>query len=363
MSLSADSPRECRPLRAAVVGCGKMGAGDSSRLVGKVHPCLLPVGHAEALVQSEDYELVGFCDVDPEKAKAAAEVHGSEGFDDLSKLLRAKRPEVVTVATRTEVRPELVARLAASGTVRGIYAEKPFSRSIAECDAALEAVSSGGVKLVLGTPRRYLAVYREAHDLLRSGAMGALHRIEIGLAPGSLLLWTIPHFVDVMLWFAGSDEVETVAADCDFGAASISESVVDCDPVLKSAEVVFPNGVRGEMVESDCASIRLEGESGWLEIEESDPEGPMLRLGTKGKTDALERRVIGSRSGIVQALHELARTLAGAEAELVTLREIALQQRILSAIAFSSLNGGAKMDPAEVPADLAITGSFGGLYA
>lgn len=361
--MAADRSCGGRPLRAAVVGCGRMGVADSSRFAGKVHPSLLPVGHAEALAASEDYELVGFCDLDRGKAMAAAARYGAgRGFGDLSEMLEACRPEVVTVATRTEVRPGLVSRLAAEGTVRGIYAEKPFSRSVGECDTCLEAVAGGRVRLVLGTPRRYLEVYREAFRLVCSGGMGRLRSIHIHLAPGALLLWSVPHFVDLLILFAASTEVSTVEAECDFGGARVSAGEVDCDPVVQRAEVVFANGVFGKMVESDRFRVDLACEEGVVEIEESDPHGPLLRLSPRGG-GVVERRVVGARSGISQSLHELARALAGGEANLVSPREIALQQRILSAIACSALGGGGKVALQEVPADLTITGRFGTQYA
>ncbi len=356
------------PLRSAVVGCGRMGVEDSSRLQGKVHSCSLPVGHAETLALSDRFDLVAFCDLDFKKASEAAGKYGcGRPFVDVATMLQATAPEVVTVATRTRDRIPLVKSLIEGG-VRGIYAEKPFAQNLRDCVDCVELAEEQGTALILGTPRRYAAIYSKARNIALSGEWGEMREIRISLPPGTRLMWAVPHFVDLFLFFAGGSRWESLQAECMIEQSDALENGIDCDPVVTSARVEFVDGLVGTFLEADRFLVELDCEDASIQIFDYPIEGPLLRVLPRpghehSGSGPFEERVYGERSGTASAFEELARAVSGEQPLSLAPGEIVLQQSILSGIAVSSLQNARRIGPDEVPPDFTISGRSGNLYA
>ena len=114
-----------RPIRFAVVGCG--------RISGK---------HFEAIAQHVGRaELVAVCDTDPTALAAAQERTGSQGFSRFDELLRETTADAVILATPSGLHADQGILVARSG--RHVVAEKPMAtrwqdakRLVHECDQA-----------------------------------------------------------------------------------------------------------------------------------------------------------------------------------------------------------------------------------
>jgi scyllo-inositol 2-dehydrogenase (NAD+) len=351
------------PLKAAIVGCGRIGVARSARLAGRVHASMLPVSHAESMLATGKLDVVAFCDVDQAKAHEACSAYGTGApFSDLEAMLRQCAPEIVSVATRAQHRADIVQTLTARG-VRGIYAEKPFSRSLAECHAALRAVERAGAKLVLGTPRRYTRLHRRAREIAASGRLGQLTRISIGLDPRSLLLWTVPHYVDLLIFFAGGSRVGSVAATCEIPPEAVSGDVIDCDPVVQSAIIQFDNGVIGTLDSAERFGVTLVCERGAVQIFEARPAIRVVPASPAPQPDIEDEPIDDEMSGTVRAFGELADSVLQAQPAPISHDDVILNQALLIGIAVSSLRGGERTDLNQLPLNLSITGKLGGLYA
>ncbi len=77
------APITDRPIRFAVVGCGRISANHFSALD----------------VHATRAELVAVCDVDPVALSAARERTGAEGYHSLDELLARSSADVVVLAT------------------------------------------------------------------------------------------------------------------------------------------------------------------------------------------------------------------------------------------------------------------------
>ncbi len=350
-------------LKAAIVGCGKIGVASSTRLAGRVHASMLPVSHAESMIATGRLDVVAFCDVELAKAReASAAYRTGVPFANVEAMLRQHAPQIVSVATRAQQRPGIVQTLAAHG-VRGIYAEKPFSRSLAECHAATRAVEAAGSKLVLGTPRRYTRLYRRAREIVASGRVGRLLQVRIQLAPRSLLLWTVPHCVDILVFFAGAGSVAYVQAVCDIPRDAVFGDVIDCDPVVQSATVQFDSGVIGTLHTADRFGVALVCERGEVQIFE---EHSLLRLvctSLPHERDVHEELINDEISGTVRAFVELANSVQHDRRAPILREEVVLNQALLIGIAVSSIREGQRTGIDQLPPELSITGKLGSLYA
>jgi predicted dehydrogenase len=141
-------------IKVALIGCGGMGNY-----------------HAPELAKLPNAQLVGLCDLIPEKAQALADkVGGGRVCTDFRDLL----PEVdaVWVCTEPFHRVEIVTAAAQAG--KHIFTEKPIARSLADADTMLAAARAAHVKYMLGYCLRFWQPYRLIRETFARGELGAL---------------------------------------------------------------------------------------------------------------------------------------------------------------------------------------------
>ena len=202
---------DARPLRAVVAGCGNV-AGN----------------HAAAYRDLPGVDLVGCCDVAPERAAAFASRHGIEhSVADLGSLL-ALAPDVVSVCTPHPVHEQVVTAAAAHGA--HVLCEKPIAVDPAAAGRMVRACEDAGVTLGVLFQRRFWPAAARIRRALDTGLLGApilghasvlLHRDReyYASAPwrgswdtdgGGVLMTQAIHSVDLLQWFLG-DAVEVSA--------------------------------------------------------------------------------------------------------------------------------------------------------
>jgi len=326
----------------------------------------LPLSHAEAIQQTQGLELIALCDISQESLVRAGKMYDVEAlFADYRELVMQARPDILSIATRTSGRADIV-EFAADNGVRGIHAEKPLSLNMAECKRALNAVEVNGAKLTYGTLRRFMPVYQRAREMVSSGEIGEL--VEIRIEHGkTTLLWGHPHSVDLLLFFSGSKDVEYVQGVCEISEDFIHKNIVDCDPIVENAFVKFKNGVHGVLTCGSGMNTCLSGTKGKLavvadgshiEVNKPTPEG------YSGYYHNVNRiRTDPEMSGTERVFHELRDSVRGEGQISISTDEIAIGQSILFALVFSSLQGGRRLGLTELPDELTVTGRIGSLLA
>ena len=196
-------------LRAAVIGCGRIGAFTRKEIPLTLPKHFLPINHCAAVSATPGVTLVAVCDINQSSAtRASALYRVSHSYADYREMIKEQKPDIVTIATRTEHRPDII-KYAASNGVRGIYIEKPISRSLGAAKSAMRVVQSNGVSVAYGTYSRYLKVHRGVRDYIASGALGALKQIVVNYGRSGLL-WGHPHSVSLLAHYAGRRRVEFV---------------------------------------------------------------------------------------------------------------------------------------------------------
>ena len=354
-----------KKLRAAVIGCGRMGADFQRNEPIDLPPGWRPLTHAEAIQSTTGLELGGFCDPDRDRLDAAARQFGVEAcFTDPAKMLAELSPDIVTIATRTPERCALI-RLAAENGVLGIHTEKPFASSMAECKQTMDIVEKNGVKLTFGTIRRFMDIYRTARELVASGAIGDLQHICIEHGR-DMLFWSHPHSVDLLIFFAGCHDIEYVQGSCDIDPGAVSDELLDQDPVVENVVVKFANGLLGAITQGGGLNTRLTGSDGTLTIDADGANIEIRRRGNPSNAYFLEPEVVDSApemSGTQRAIKELRDAVTGGPVPSISLSDIKCGQHILLAIAHSSIAGGVRTALAEVGDSFTVTGRFGALHA
>jgi len=110
--------------KAAVIGCGKIGAEEWSYSADAK-----PATHAASFLSHEKIELAGLCDKNYKKVKTAEKFFpGVSGYISAEKMLGEIRPDIVSVATNPETHFEFV-KIAADFGAKAIICEKPMASS------------------------------------------------------------------------------------------------------------------------------------------------------------------------------------------------------------------------------------------
>ena len=143
--------------------------------------------HLKNRLGNDLIQVVALCDVDGEllkKAQATVKNAGkSEAFatKDFREILGRADVDSVLMALPDHWHALPVILAAQAG--KHCYTEKPFSMTIPEGRAMVEAVKRAGIVCQVGSQQRSSANFRRLVELTRSGALGEIKRVQVGL-PG-----------------------------------------------------------------------------------------------------------------------------------------------------------------------------------
>jgi predicted dehydrogenase len=169
----ADAPSN--RLRVGQIGCGR---------IATVHD--MP-----GVLQSELADIVAVCDLDSKRA-AAGKVFVEQSYREKN----AKPPEIAVYADAMELlaRKDIDAvvislpdhwhaetALAAARAGKDIYLQKPMTMTLAEGVLLRDEAQKSGRIIQVGSQQRSTEQFRRACELVRSGRVGQLRRVEIGL--------------------------------------------------------------------------------------------------------------------------------------------------------------------------------------
>lgn len=266
------------PKRAAVVGLGGQAQKD----------------HLPALADCRLAELVGVCDVDPQRAAAQADQRRVPGFTDVGCLLREVRPDFAIVAVPHHAGRAVITACAEAGV--HVLKEKPFATDPHEAAELAALCEKTGIELMVTVQRRFHPIYAAALQLLDQigtpylvegrytfhcpdPATGWRGRAE--LAGGGCLADMGYHLIDLVLWYLGLPD--RVMADTSAAAAPGAEYDAE-DTAL--VHLAYNSGLYGSLLVSRSAGPKTEhlaitGPHGTLAIERGavrllDPAGQVV---------------------------------------------------------------------------------------
>ena len=197
-------------LKAAVIGCGRMGAEPSERFEGRIPSGWTPISHVESFIQAKDVELVALAEINSMRLEWAGKFyHIDTLFENFKDLFRAVSPDIIGIATRTPEKLNIIQEACKCGT-KGVYIEKPLANNLLDSKKILDDAKKANMLISYGVNRRYHSLYRQARDLIRAGEIGELLEIviEYGESP---LLWSHPHSVDLMIFLSERRPIEVQA--------------------------------------------------------------------------------------------------------------------------------------------------------
>ena len=131
--------------------------------------------HVSRLRNNPFIKVCGTYDIDPERQKAA-EKAGLKAYPSAEAVLSDKTVDAVLIATPNDVHPGYVISAAEAG--KNIICEKPAADSVKEFDGMCAAADKAGVVFAVHQNRRWDSDYLMVKDIISSGVLGRLQRIE-----------------------------------------------------------------------------------------------------------------------------------------------------------------------------------------
>src|SRR5581483_6953548 len=199
-----------RPIRIAVVGCGRIAAN-----------------HFKAIeAHRNDLQLVAVCDNDPQALEAAQKRHGVPGYGSIVELLKSE-VDVVALCTPSGLHP-LHAVLAARAGYH-VITEKPMATRWSDGLAMVRECDEAGVHLLVVKQNRRNSTLQLLKSALDARRFGRVHMVLINVFwsrpqsyydsakwrgtwefDGGALMNQASHYVDLIDWLIGP--VESVQA-------------------------------------------------------------------------------------------------------------------------------------------------------
>lgn len=252
-------------LTAAVLGLGAIGSGREVEVADAVLGQPVPHTHVGAYLASKKTRLVAVCDPSLDRRRDFVRVWGPDvtrpvrSYAWLDDLLQHEKVDLLSIAVPDDQHASSILR--AAPHVRGILCEKPLATSVRDADAALEACRRHGTAMTVNYTRRWIPLYREAHRLAQSGAIGRLNSMIASLSSARPMLFRNgSHLLDLMLFCSG-EQPTAVSAELGRGFRAYGQHYSGdggTDPRTDpsgSALIRFTNDVVGHLQVSEGLPI------------------------------------------------------------------------------------------------------------
>ncbi len=216
---------------------------------------------------------------DSERARAYAEKYAIPAVaDDYAALISRDDVDIVYNALPPAGHAQWT--IAALQAGKPVLCEKPFARNAAEAEAMVAASRAAGLPLLEAFHYRFHTVIRQAEDMVRQGALGALHtgaaefNLSIPRSPGELR-WSREQgggaMMDLGCYPLHAMRTLTGMEPEVVSAQAVFDNEGDGADAAMRAELVFPGGVSVSIACSMISEnreiwLRLDGERGRLEI-------------------------------------------------------------------------------------------------
>ncbi len=200
------------PMRVALVGSG-----------------MVSKNHIEGIKASPGVELAVAVDLDPNRAKEAADLAGGNArwSTQLDEVLADPEIDVAAILLPHHVHAQFTLRALSAG--KHVLVEKPMALTLKDCAEMIKAAEANQRLLAVGQVLRFRAAHRVAHEAIRSGVIGSpVHTIRHRYASrgsvtqqlewsrdakstGGLLYGNGSHEMDAVLWMLQERPVRVYA--------------------------------------------------------------------------------------------------------------------------------------------------------
>ena len=212
--------------------------------------------HALAVRSMDGACLYAICDTNEDLVNACAkELQVTRIFNDYREMVADSALDAIIIASPDQLHCQMVVDVLNAG--KHVLCEKPLALTREDCEAIVEAVEKSDRKFMVGQICRYTPGFKQAKDIIESGAIGELTFVESEYAHDYTEIYAKEtwrsdpkrngvvgggcHAVDLLRWIAGDPE-EVMS----YGTHKTFENVTPYDDT-HVAIMKFPNNVIGKV--------------------------------------------------------------------------------------------------------------------
>lgn len=332
-------------LRAALIGCGNIGAR----------------AHAPSYAKIAEVDLAVVCDTIVDLASSVAAGAGAEASFDYRRVLERADIDLVDICTPTVSHAEIA--IAALEAGKHVLCEKPLARNLTEAQTIVAAARRTGRKLMVGYVRRFDQRYLEIKAAIDAGAIGRpvfIRRADRQRLPfpadswfwrpemgGGAILDIGIHQADMFRWYFGADAVSVYAvgrqvrdvarAAGSFDHAFITYTFPEGRVGLGEAGWSYPDGFGAYF-----ASLDVLGDSGKIQYSDRDAS-PMFVVDEQGRAShpRYSRFMATLEQAFVAEIRHFARCIRDDQTPIVSWRDALAAQEMATAALLSAQRGEA----------------------
>ena len=108
------------------------------------------------------------------RESALKRLNCKKGYEDYREMLKVEKPDFISICPRHVDQRVPMIEAACEAEVGGIYVEKPFARSMAECDQIVQACQSSGTKIAVAHRNRYHPALPVVKKIIADGIIGKI---------------------------------------------------------------------------------------------------------------------------------------------------------------------------------------------
>lgn len=271
-------------LNVGIIGCGGIANGK----------------HLPSLDKIEAVKLIGFCDIEIDKAELAADAYGVENaqvYKDYTQLLANDEIDVVHVCTPNISHKEIT--VAALDAGKHVMCEKPMAKSTSEAQEMIAAAERNNKKLTIGYQNRFRSDSQYLHKVTQRGDLGDIYfgkaqAIRRRAVPtwgvfldeekqgGGPLIDIGTHALDLTLWMMNNYEPESVMGST-FHKLGKKENAANAWESWNPKDFTVEDSAFGYIKMTNGATIILE--SSWALNTLDEDEAKCALSGTEGGAD------------------------------------------------------------------------------
>ena len=160
-------------IKIGILGCGK----------------IAQVRHIPEYAENKNAQILGFYDINLERAKALAETYGGTAYETAEELLANPEIDAVSICTANFAHAELT--IAALNAGKHVLCEKPMATTLADCEAMVEAANKNGKYLMIGHNQRLAKAHATARKLIVDGLIGDIVTFRTTFGHGGPETWSV----------------------------------------------------------------------------------------------------------------------------------------------------------------------------
>ena len=156
-----------------IIGCGK----------------IAQVRHIPEYAEHPEAKLLGFYDINLERAGALAAKHGGTAYATVEELLANPDIQAVSICAANFAHAELT--IAALRAGKHVLCEKPMAITLEECEAMVAEADKAGKYLMIGHNQRLAKAHSVARELIAEGLIGQIVTFRTTFGHGGPESWSV----------------------------------------------------------------------------------------------------------------------------------------------------------------------------